>query len=53
MTFEQWMEQVDMHLLRMCGCMASDLPDYAYRDAFDAGETPEHVAAAVIEAEVL
>lgn len=53
MTFEQWMEQVDHCLLRMCGCMSSDLPDYAYRDAFDAGDTPEQVSAAVIEQEVL
>jgi hypothetical protein len=50
MNFEDWMKQVDHELELMCGLWSSDLPDYCYRDAYEAGCSAEQVARDVMEA---
>ena len=37
MTFEQWMAGVDKQVQRRIGVSVYDLPDWNYRDAYDAG----------------
>jgi hypothetical protein len=37
------MEQVDTLLVERTGTSSSDLPDFAWQDAFDAGEEPKDV----------
>ena len=49
-TFEEWMRLVDQSIQRKVGLDSNDLPDYATRDAYDAGEAPGMVAAAIIRA---
>jgi hypothetical protein len=44
MTYRQWKEEVEMCLEELCGMSSEDLPDYAYRDAFDDGLSPEDTA---------
>jgi hypothetical protein len=48
-SFDDWMSEVDAVLVRKIGVCSSDLPDYAYRDLFDQGVTPEHAADAAID----
>lgn len=47
--FKKWMQKVDNNLLDMVGILSADLPDYDYRAAFNAGDTPNDVAKQVIE----
>jgi hypothetical protein len=36
-TFDQWMQEVNHRIAHLCGGMTSDdLPDWNYRDAYDA-----------------
>ena len=48
LTFEQWMDSVDQAVDDSIGCSVYDLPDFAFRDAYDDGRTPEAVAREVI-----
>jgi len=48
--FNDWWVKVDIALVNMCGMGVEDLPDYCYRDAFNAGQTPREVARDVIAA---
>lgn len=50
MEFEAWMRQVDRVLISLCGMVHRDLPDYTYRESFDAGEDPEDVVRDVLDA---
>ena len=49
-TFEEWMIEVNKHLDRKCGMVADDLPDWRYRDAYNAGKQPEVAAYQAIKA---
>jgi predicted solute-binding protein len=44
MTFQEWMAQVDVELSAKVGLTSSDLEDYCWRDAYDAGATPAEAA---------
>lgn len=48
-TFEQWMEEVNVALVSMCGMGSEDLPDWNYWDAWDDGISPKSAAADVLE----
>ena len=48
MTYEQWKNEVDDLLLRDLGVSSDDLPDYCYRDDYDAGLFPEFTVAEVV-----
>ncbi len=41
LTFEEWMKSVDNKCLCRFGCSVRDLPDMAFRDAYDEGESPQ------------
>ncbi len=41
MTFRAWMDDVDQICLLTYGMSIYDLPDMAYYDAFDSGQSPE------------
>lgn len=43
-TFEEWMKDVDKALINKLGMPSSDLPDWLYRDAYDAGRQSSAVA---------
>jgi hypothetical protein len=49
-TFEQWMSKVDATVDRVMGCSVYDLPDYAFRDAYEAGCSYGNVANKVMKA---
>ena len=47
--FDEFMRRVDACIARLSsGLSSSDLTDYCYRDAYEAGERPAHVARAAI-----
>ena len=47
--FDEFMRRVDSCIARLTGGLVSaDLTDYIYRDAYDAGERPAHVARAAL-----
>jgi hypothetical protein len=48
-AFRAWLRRLDAELLALCGLERDDLPDYPYRDAFDAGDAPGEAAAAALE----
>lgn len=48
--FAAWMKEVDKKLEQLCGLSSDMLPDYAYADAFQAGEMPGSVAKAALKA---
>lgn len=48
LTFDRFMDRVDGYVIGSVGCSVYDLPDYAFRDSYDAGEEAEDVAACVI-----
>lgn len=48
LSFDAFMRRVDGYVESMVGCSVYDLPDYAFRDAYDGGEEAEDVAACVI-----
>lgn len=37
MTFDEYMQRVDEHCLRLVDLTTDDLVDYCYRDAYDSG----------------
>ena len=47
--FSNWMSEVNAHLSALCGMTAYDLPDQAYRDAFDDGWDAADYAADVMD----
>ena len=49
-TFEKWMILVEQAMLDKCGMGPDDLPDWAYRDAYDGGLTPNQAANQAINA---
>lgn len=49
MTYKEWMEDVDFHLIRICGMGNDDLPDWLSRDAFEEGLTPREAANQCLE----
>ena len=50
LSFDQWMADVDICLVGVCGVTSSDLPDYCYRDSYDNKESPEDAARDALEA---
>jgi hypothetical protein len=46
--FDQWMQQVDQAVDALAGCSVYDLPDFAFRDAYDGGLTPSEAARSVL-----
>ena len=49
MTFQEWMNQVNQEVSAIAFVSVLDLPDYMFRDAFDAGCDPAEVAIEVLE----
>jgi hypothetical protein len=47
-TFEEWMRQVNRIVQRIAGVSTDDIGDSCYRDNYDAGTTPEHMAHAAL-----
>lgn len=51
LAFQDWMKKVNMEIFDICGLSCDDLPDFLYRDLFDAGECHIQVAKdALVEA---
>lgn len=46
-----WMKEVDQAVIAISGLSVHDLADYNFRDAWEAGESPEEVADAMLEDE--
>jgi hypothetical protein len=44
LSFNDWMAEVDMHLLSMCNMLHDDLPDFLYHDAYMRGSTAKATA---------
>ena len=51
LTFAQWKRKVNVECARLCGLTSDDLPDAAYWDMWDSGESPEDAAGSVLEDE--
>lgn len=49
MTFERWLELVDLEVQRILGVSVHDLSDFPSRDTFDSGATPAEGAQAALE----
>lgn len=49
-NFKEWMEQVDSEIGMFCGLSSHDLPDWLYRDSFNAGDSPKEAAKQVFDA---
>lgn len=49
MDFTTWMIRVQEKIREQCDIDIDDLPDFPYRDSFDAGDTPEICADEVLE----
>lgn len=49
-TFEEWKRRVDACIYHAIGLGADDLPDFGYRDAYDANRTPSATAKSAIRA---
>jgi len=48
-AFRAWMKKVDAYVQGITGGLsADDLPDYCYRDAHDAGQSPIKAARAAV-----
>ena len=48
-NFQQWKRQVDRCIEARIGLSSDDLPDVAYRDMFDYGDSPDEAAVAALE----
>lgn len=48
-SYEQWKTAVNHAVIRLTGMDCDDLPDYNYRDAYDAGDTPHQTAGQVVK----
>lgn len=51
MSFDEWMDAVDLAVEALCGLSTLDLPDQTYRDWYDSGVDPDDAADMVLEAE--
>jgi hypothetical protein len=49
LTFEDWMEAVDIEVVNVAGIETDDLEDQTYRDWFDSGMTPHEAALQALE----
>jgi hypothetical protein len=49
MTFEEWMDEVNIEIVAQAGVRALDLPDAEYRVWFDEGISPQETAELVLE----
>jgi hypothetical protein len=49
-SYEVWLKEVDVHLLKLCGCTNDGLPDYGTRDAYDDLVEPLSCARDIIDA---
>lgn len=43
-SFEDFMRQVDHHLLKRCGMTSMDIDDWRYRDDYEDGVSPSRSA---------
>ncbi|KKN26204.1 hypothetical protein LCGC14_0876920 [marine sediment metagenome] len=50
LTFDQWMQVVDVMLMRLTSHSSDGLPDWDYRKAYDARMQPVPAARAAAEA---
>ena len=50
LSFEAWKSQVDRAVIRICGMSCDDLPDFAYRKAYDEKKDSQATAARVVRA---
>ena len=48
-AFDAWMGRVDAAFILKLGLTSRDLPDFAYRDAFDRGDAPAETVMAWVE----
>lgn len=48
-SYEVWMKEVDVHLLKLSGCTHDGLPDYCTRDAYDDLVSPLNCAKDIID----
>jgi hypothetical protein len=46
--FNQWLQQVDAHVVTMLGCSIWDMPDMGYRDLYDDGMSAHQTALEVV-----
>lgn len=49
MQFQEWMNELNVFCHQTAGVDVLDLPDYPFRDSFDAGEDPKVVARDLLE----
>lgn len=49
MTYDEWMEAVDLCVRKWADLSVHDLPDFLSRDSFDRGDSPEEGAMIAIE----
>jgi uncharacterized protein (DUF924 family) len=47
-TFTNWLNDVDGHITRLCDMNIDDLPDFAYREAYENGATALQTARAAV-----
>ena len=48
-TYAEWFARVNTLLIKDCGWGINDLPDYCYKEAYDAGDTPSECMRDVIK----
>lgn len=48
-AFAAWKDAVDIHLLKLCGMNADDIPDHCYRSDWQSHMTPEQSAKRAIK----
>ncbi len=51
MSFEKWMQRVDVVMVRMCGLTHNDIADQSWYDWFEAGYKPVQAATEALENE--
>ncbi len=49
LAYDQWKKKVDDWLYRKIGFTSECLPDFCYRDCWDAGDSPSEAAEAAFE----
>ena len=49
MTFDEWMDKVDVFMEAICGLNSECIEDYAYRDTYDAGVSAQIAAKLALE----
>lgn len=48
MSYKEWIQEVDLHVLSMSGVSVHDLPDFSSRDWYDDGTPPVEAAREVL-----